>query len=229
MIRVSRKRSIVKAPQSGKSYHKGNLREKLIREAARTVAVDGLKQLSMRKLSGRLEISRTAAYHHFKSKEELLSVVAETGFTQLAGSLEEVRRTAGTDPRVRLKAAAMVYARFARDERDIFRLMFASAVERKVMTEAGPPEVNEFAFSSPAASGAFEELHRLVRECREVGVLPAEDDLVLANMIWAFVHGASELRVNDQLKIRGGLDDFLCRSIDVLLAGGGPRVARRSG
>ena len=60
-------------------------------------------------------------------------------------------------------------------------------------------------------------------------MLPAEDDLVLANMIWAFVHGASELRVNDQLKIRGGLDDFLCRSIDVLLAGGGPRVARRSG
>ena len=61
-------------------YHHGDLRQALIDTAAQQIAEHGVAAISMRKLGDLVGVSRTALYHHFANKGELLSAVAESGF-----------------------------------------------------------------------------------------------------------------------------------------------------
>ncbi len=110
-------------------YHKGHLRDKLLREAARMIARSGVDAVSMRKLSDRLGISRTAAYHHFESKDALLAAVGQHGFSRLA---ERIRAADQPDlpPLDNLRGALLAYVRFATEETEFFRLMFANVLQR---------------------------------------------------------------------------------------------------
>ena len=62
------------------SYHHGDLRTTLLATAASMISEAGIEGLSLRKLAERIGVSRTAAYHHFKDKNDLLSAIARQGF-----------------------------------------------------------------------------------------------------------------------------------------------------
>ena len=109
--------------RSALPYHKGNLREKILREAARLISTDGVDAVSMRKLSEQLGISRMAAYHHFENKDDLLAAVGQDGFRQLSERLQEAG-AANLTALDALRAALAAYVRFALDETEFFRLMF---------------------------------------------------------------------------------------------------------
>ena len=55
-------------------YHHGNLRETLVSAAAEITAEAGLESLTLRMLSERVGVSRTAPYRHFADKAALLAV-----------------------------------------------------------------------------------------------------------------------------------------------------------
>ena len=57
-------------------YHHGDLRRALLDEALRTIQDDGVEALTLRTISVRLGVSRTALYRHFTDKRALLSAVA---------------------------------------------------------------------------------------------------------------------------------------------------------
>ena len=177
-------------------YHKGNLRGKLLQEAARIVARDGAEGLSMRKLGERLGISRMAAYHHFEDKDALLAAIGREGFGRLAAKLEAVGAT--DSPALdRLRAALHAYVSFATEERAFFRLMFADVLERPL----NAPAPRAFGFSSREALAAFESLLSLVARAQREGRLRRADPLVAANMLWAFSHGVACLAINEHLKL----------------------------
>lgn len=200
-------------------YHKGNLREKLIREAAHIIAEDGVKHLSMRKLSDRLSISRTAAYHHFRNKDDLLSAVARTGFREL---LHRLQAAAGSETDLsaidRLRVAVSTYISFAAEETEFFRLMFGNVVERPLRVTGNVNELSSFSFSSEESMSTYRELVDLIVLCREEGGLRDIDTLVLANTVWAFMHGIAQLWIDNQLKITCSLPDFVDQSADFFLA-----------
>ena len=60
-----------------KAYHHGDLRQVLLDQAAALLRDEGETGLSMRALAGRAGVSRTAPYHHFRDKRELLCAIAE--------------------------------------------------------------------------------------------------------------------------------------------------------
>jgi AcrR family transcriptional regulator len=63
-------------------YHHGDLRKSLVSTATKMVTEDGIEGLSLRKLAEKIGVSRTAAYHHFTDKNDLLCAIAEQGFEQ---------------------------------------------------------------------------------------------------------------------------------------------------
>ncbi len=76
------------------TYHHGDLRKALIREAIYLIAENGIEKLSLRGVARRLEVSHTAPMRHFKSKNELLSTIALEGANALLEYLysdEEIR------------------------------------------------------------------------------------------------------------------------------------------
>lgn len=66
-----------------KSYHHGNLKEELISCASVICERDGYAKLSIRSLAKESNVSQTAPYRHFKTKEELYAAVATEGFKKL--------------------------------------------------------------------------------------------------------------------------------------------------
>lgn len=66
-----------------KSYHHGNLKEELISYACTICERDGYTKLSIRSLAKESNVSQTAPYRHFKTKEEVYAAVAAEGFSKL--------------------------------------------------------------------------------------------------------------------------------------------------
>ena len=61
-------------------YHHGNLKEKLIQSAYDWISENGIEGISLRKIAKISNVSQTAPYRHFSSKEHLLADVTKLGF-----------------------------------------------------------------------------------------------------------------------------------------------------
>jgi AcrR family transcriptional regulator len=98
------------------TYHHGDLRAAVLEAAARMIEKEGIEGLSVREAARRAGVSHNAPYRHFPDREALLAALAEEGFTQLSKALEN---RSGRE-------LAEAYVRFALQQPQRFRLMFAS-------------------------------------------------------------------------------------------------------
>lgn len=64
------------------SYHHGDLRSTLLSTADSLLKETDIEGLSLRKLADKVGVSRTASYHYFKGKNQLLCAIAEQGFVR---------------------------------------------------------------------------------------------------------------------------------------------------
>lgn len=60
-----------------KNYHHGNLRNDLIEAGIEIVSEKGEKELSLRKIAAKCNVSQAAPYAHFQSKEDLINAIQE--------------------------------------------------------------------------------------------------------------------------------------------------------
>jgi len=65
------------------SYHHGNLRDALLKEAVELGREGGPAAVGIRELARRTGVSPTAAYRHFTDRDDLLRAVAGVGITEL--------------------------------------------------------------------------------------------------------------------------------------------------
>jgi len=202
------------APTKNSRYHKGNLREKLLREAARLIARDGLRGVSMRKLGSRLGISRMAAYHHFADKDDLLAAVGQDGYRRL---LERVQAAAGggAPPLERLRAALIGYVRFALEETEYFRLMFANLLDRPLHMSQWRNSAHRFL--EPRGFRRVQRAPVRRQQCQSDGVFHSGDPLVIADTLHAFIHGVARLAVDNHLK--SDFEQILNQGVASLLDG----------
>ena len=67
-------------------YHHGNLRSELIRCACTLCEEHGHDKISLRGIAKEANVSQTAPYRHFETKESLLAAVAAYGFVEMKKS-----------------------------------------------------------------------------------------------------------------------------------------------
>ena len=103
------------------SYHHGDLRQALLREARASLKEKGVDKLSLREVARNTGVSHAAAYHHFKDKTALIAAVAVAAFGELEAAMQVVP---SGDPTSHLGELMRVYITFALDHPDEFRLMF---------------------------------------------------------------------------------------------------------
>lgn len=145
------------------------------RELLEEAGADGL---SMRKLAARLGIRAPSLYKHFASKEALEAALISIGFDEQAGLFRAVL----ADSREPLVAMGEVYRKFAKDNPQLFRLMYDRGLNRALLFEG-----SEDAAAAPAISAAGE-------------------DQDLARAAWAFAHGMTALELNGRFPEDADLD-----------------------
>jgi AcrR family transcriptional regulator len=170
-------------------YHHGDLRRVLIETGVKTIAKHGVDALSLRRLAARAGVSPGAPYHHFSNRSELLTAIAEEGFTRLEAQLIAARDAAPDNASVRLEALGLAYVAFAVSSIGYFRVMFHGHSKSSGPTEAG--------------LRAFHILRDAVVACQQADAAPKGDATGLVLLAWSAVHGFATLWVDRALPFEG--------------------------
>lgn len=179
------------------SYHHGDLRSTLIRQALQVVQHDGPAALGLRALAHASGVSATAVYRHFTNKDDLLAAIACEGFLGLCQAMQtELASEPEADARRRLVLIGSAYVGFAIAHPGHYRLMFG----KRMIERAAYPEL------AAAASRSYRMLSESVAESVADGLLPALPVPLLSTLCWSLVHGLATLN-NDSLLTEPDLPD----------------------
>jgi len=174
-------------PTGKKSYHHGDLRAAMVREARRLVQEEGSERLSLRAIGREVGVSHAALYHHFPDRESLLASVAAGGFAGLRQAMLERAQSSDGPPLARLQEAGVAYVLFAWNNPHLYRLMFSG----RLADRARFPQLQT------AADGAYAALGRLLGQ---MGDEPGTDDDLAdhpaGRAAWAMVHGLAMLLID---------------------------------
>ena len=171
---IKRKRNA--APGRGiKPYHHGDLQAALIVAARQALETTAPEEISLKALAVQLGVTQPAPYRHFADREALLLDVAIEGFQELCAELAPQQELSARED---FTWGCDAYMSFARKNRGLYRLMFAS----RLLKRADGTELTQIAGQS------FTILVERVRRC--AGRASAELNAV---WVWSTLHGLAML------------------------------------
>ena len=106
-------------------YHHGNLKEALIESACSVCECEGHENMSLRSIAKNVNVSQTAPYRHFKTKQDLLSEVAKRGFIELKNALINAADNTkiAEDPQENFLDMGLAYLNFGLNKQNTYDLM----------------------------------------------------------------------------------------------------------
>tara|TARA_A100001388_G_scaffold191762_1_gene144392 strand:+ start:8518 stop:9117 length:600 start_codon:yes stop_codon:yes gene_type:complete len=155
-------------------YHHGNLRDDILKAAYDFVKENGYAAMSLRGIAEECNVSATAIYRHYETKEHLLADVVAEGFVEFNTSVEGKEEDD-------IFQRCENYLAFAFDNYNIYDLLFSQSVV----------EFLNFPKILEVADKAFESLLKSVKEHDK-----SLNDLSASNKaihIWSFLHGMSSI------------------------------------
>ena len=102
-------------------YHHGNLRDEILIAAYNFVLENGYAAMSLRSIAENCNVSATAIYRHYKTKEHLLADVVVKGFIEFNIFVEG-------DSEANIFDKCDNYLEFAFDNKNIYDLLFSQSV-----------------------------------------------------------------------------------------------------
>ena len=158
-------------------YHHGNLKEELISSACIMCEAAGHDHMSLRSIAKEANVSQTAPYRHFKTKESLLAEVSKRGFEELTDKMKlAISKENIKSSKDRFLEMGLAYLEFGLEKRKTYDLMHSPIIDKV-----------EFPELLNAAQGAFDELVQILTELFP-GI--SEDDLGKKCIkFWAMMHG----------------------------------------
>lgn len=168
------------------NYHHGNVREELLNAGLVHLENNDAESLSFREMARQIGVSANAVYRHFESKDSFLVALAAKGFQRLQEEQSQTLQYANSQPEA-LKLFGLAYINFARNNRNLFALMFNPDFQK-----------NEAIELKEAVDSTYTQLQRLTASI--LGL--SEDDAqveVLAMLSCSLVHGLSHLLLEGRL------------------------------
>ena len=201
-----------------KAYHHGDLRNALVSAAVDLIEQDGLDEFSLRAAAREVGVSANAAYRHFADKSDLLTAVAQHGFTQLAQRMRRAMGAtrAGANPAElavnRFKATGRAYVAFALDHPALFEVMFGGSGGTHPPAPRDPAD--DEAGTYALLGSALDELvvHGVLAPARRPGA---------EFKAWVTVHGFSRLCLDGAVQLQSAAmrADELESLLDFAVAG----------
>ena len=154
-------------------YHHGNLKENLIQQAVLACEESGWENISLRNLAKQLNVSQTAPYRHFETKEDLLAEVAAKGFEKMNADMNKTSN---------FLASGLAYCDFALKYQNTYDLMTGNSLG----------SFTQYPALLDQAQSAFVTLeNNLEAHLMNLGHsdLPKEIIEEKALSVWAFMHG----------------------------------------
>lgn len=177
--------------KNNSSYHHGNLRQTLLSSATDMIAMNGIESLSLRKLAENVGVSRTAAYHYFRDKNDLLCAIAANGFKRWQNSLDQL----GSDQlssdqlaeRDRFEQYIIGYISFATNNPEEYELMFGRCIWKQSQCTQELQEISHTTFQHQVS---------MIAQWQTMGLIKGDNPLQMAQIIWGTLHGIAKLFID---------------------------------
>lgn len=191
------------------AYHHGDLRSSLLETATKMINQDGIDGLSLRKLAEQVGVSRTAAYHHFKDKHELLCEVAAQGFVNWHHESEEIFESTTLTDEQKYRKFVYAYVHFATSNPSLYDLMFGRHIWKDGKSTDSLKEV---------AYPSFEYQVKMTKRWQSKGLLnKGEDTLRVAQVTWGTLHGIARLLIDGVYADSGNLEKMCDCAVNMFL------------
>jgi AcrR family transcriptional regulator len=190
---------------------KAEVRE-LILDAARQIAgQEGLAALTIRKIADAIEYAPGTIYLHFPNRDAIARELVIDGFMELVGYMAPAAQNA--DPLERLRSIGLAYAKFGVERPETYRTIFLQSPE---ISGALADLLKGHASDEEQDPGdqAFNLLANTVGELIENGTFRKIDPVVLAETIWAWLHGIVSLRISCSEEMLTDFDQSVHLAID---------------
>jgi len=158
---------------------RNQIRARTLQTARELFEHEGYGSFSMRKLAAQLGYSPSAVYKHFANKNEVFDCLVDESFAALMAASSAVVDFPGESPVERLKRGMWAYVNFGLKHPDHYR--FAFLMRRPGGVVAQRP--------------VYEGLKGRVQACVEGGHFSDGDVSLLAQSLWAAVHGITSLLI----------------------------------
>lgn len=172
---------------SERGYHHGDLRNACIEAALALIVEEGLAAVTLRAVSERVGVSRSAPYRHFKDKRYLLAACAAEGFRMMERAVREAADAAQGNAVEQFIAGSLAYARFGVGHPRLYQLMLSS--------DLGDSEFAELAETS---SAAFQVPVNLLATAQREGMVKQTDPKLQAFALWSALHGVVNLHIDSR-------------------------------
>ena len=195
-------------PVARPTYHHGDLREALLQAAKALIGEAGIENLSLRKLAERAGVSRTAPYHHFSGKNDLLCAIAAQGFrcrhAETVAMFEDKTLTA----RQKFEQYIFGYVRFAANNPEQYELMFGRSIwKQKNSTQ----ELRDVAYP------CFQHQVEMVSSWQRSGLLSGDSPLRTSQVIWGAVHGITKLFIDGIYTDAAQIEEVSQRAVEMFV------------
>jgi len=169
------------------SYHHGDLRQTLLRSAKQLIAEAGIENLSLRRLAERAGVSRTAPYHHFSDKNDLLCAIAAEGFRRRHQTAAAEFDNKAKSMLEKFHVYMNSYVQFAVDNPEEYELMFGRSIWKQ---QNSTEELRAVAYP------CFQHQVDMIRCWQSCGVISGDNALRSAQVIWGALHGIAKLFID---------------------------------
>jgi len=164
------------------------VRQEIMEHALAIIVSDGLEDLSMRKLAGRLGVTAKTIYNYFHNKDEIYLYLLIRGFKALLASFEKsVKNDAA--PFEQFRAAVQAYIDFGLDQSNIYNLMFTWHTP-KYNDYVGSPMEEVAAEELAAAMKCADFFYVILSACAGEDFDPQQNNIRrMLVPIWSHMHG----------------------------------------
>lgn len=191
-------------------YHHGDLRPSLLAAATEMIKEGGVDALSLRKLAEKVGVSRTATYHHFKDKHDLLSAVAAQGFLTWQAIEQAIFSDENLEIEERYRQFVFKYIDFAANNPALYDLMFGSTLWKD---DKSTQDLRDVAYP------AFQHQVEMTKTWQENGIFPSnENTLRLAQVTWGTMHGIARLLIDGIYADAGSVEEMCECAVNLFLS-----------
>ena len=183
-------------------------RGEILDAAKHLFAEEGVAHVTMRRIGAAVGVSPTALYMHFADKDALLAAIAQDTFAELLERLEQ-SQTTGQTPLAGLRAGLRAYIAFGLARPDEYRLTFMSRLFQR----------GDRNCAVEIADRSFAILEDKVIKLVHDGVFRPGAPPILAEAIWAMLHGTTSLLLDHPGNIQAEPEALIEATLDLLEAG----------
>lgn len=189
-------------------YHHGNLQIELTDTATNMLIEGGIESLSLRKIAERVGVSRTAAYHHFKDKNDLLCAVAANGFVLWQQKAKGIFNQRYDNQAQQIQAFTFAYLEFATQNSHLYDLMFGGTIwksqqENQVLKASAYP--------------TFDYQVKMVKHWQECGILAQHNTLRMSQVLWGTLHGIAKLTIDGIYTEQSSIEEMCQCAVDIFV------------